>query len=194
VSSAIGGTTFDVTYYQNHATNFLDHEQLGESSVFLPVNIAEARLRGLELSATSRPDQPVRVRFVYALGYAQASGAIAGGLGDIEPSVSAGAYFLDHDQRHTAVLCVEYRPTSQSYAHVALHYGSGFLRQDGPDHLSSHVTADVGTGLRIRSRWSAAVEVENLMNQLYFVNLSSEFNGTHVARPRSATARVRVTF
>jgi outer membrane receptor for Fe3+-dicitrate len=48
--------------------------------------------------------------------------------------------------------------------------------------------------LRIRPRWLVAVEAENLMNVAYFVNLSSEFNGTHVARPRSVTARLRVTF
>ena len=37
-----GGASLDVTWYDNHATNFLDHEQLGNSSMFLPVNIARA--------------------------------------------------------------------------------------------------------------------------------------------------------
>ena len=194
LSASVAGLTLDATYYQNHAANYLDHQQLGDSAVFLPVNIAQARLRGLELTAASPSDKRLQVRLVYAHGYAQARGAVTGGLGNISDPAPGGYYFLDHDQRDTAVACVEYRPTNQSWMHVAVQYGSGFLRGDGPDHLPSHVTTDAGAGLRIRPRWLVAVEAENLMNVAYFVNLSSEFNGTHVARPRSVTARLRVTF
>jgi outer membrane receptor protein involved in Fe transport len=56
------------------------------------------------------------------------------------------------------------------------------------------VTADVGAGLAAGSRWSVALEVENLTNQQYLINLSSEFNGTHVALPRSVSLRLRFSF
>jgi outer membrane receptor protein involved in Fe transport len=90
--------------------------------------------------------------------------------------------FLDHEQLGT------------SWVHLAIKYGSGFLREDGPDHRPSHVTADVGAGLSVGSRWSVALEVENLTNHQYLINLSSEFNGTHVAGPRLIGARLRFSF
>jgi outer membrane receptor protein involved in Fe transport len=46
----------------------------------------------------------------------------------------------------------------------------------------------------LRSRWSAALEVENLTNRQYLINLSSEFNGPHVAGPRSVGVRLRLSF
>jgi hypothetical protein len=58
--------------------------------------------------------------------------------------------------------------------------------------LGAH--ADVGAGLSVGSRWSVALEVENLTNQQYLINLSSEFNGTHVAGPRLIGARLRFSF
>jgi hypothetical protein len=79
----------------------------------------------------------------------------------------------------------------RSWVHLAVRCGSGFLREDGPDHLPPHVTADLGAG---GARWTVALEVENLTNQQYLINLSSEFNGTHVALPRSVGLRLRFSF
>jgi len=188
------GTRIDVTYYETRARNFLDHEQLGASAVFFPVNVAEARLRGVEVSAAADLGKRVRTQLVYAYGFAEARGAVTGGLGDLEPRADAGYYFLDHDQRHTSTASLDWTMTARSWVHLAVRYGSGFLREDGPDHLPSHLTADVAVGLSGPSHWSAALEVENVTNQQYLINLSSEFNGTHVARPRSVGARLRFSF
>jgi outer membrane receptor protein involved in Fe transport len=190
----VAGGSVDVTWYDNHATNFLDHEQLGDSSVFLPVNIAQARLRGLEMSASSAPGRPLRVRLVYAHAYAQGLGSVTGGLGDIEPRAASGYYFLDHDERNSATGSVDWTITPSAWTHVSISYGSGFLRADGPEHLPSHVTGDVSAGFSFAGRWSAAVDVLNVTDRRYFVNLSSEFNGTHVARPRTVTMRLCARF
>lgn len=193
-SVATRGVLVDVTYYQNLARHFLDHEQLGNSSVFLPVNIARARLRGLEVSASSPRGKALRARLVYAHGYAEARGAVTGGLGDIEPRAGQRYFFLDHDQRHTAVASLEYAPSQRGWAHLSLLYGSGFLREQGPDHLPLHVTANASAGITLGHAWSAAVELENLTDRRYLVNLSSEFNGTHYARGRYVSGRVRFRF
>ncbi len=190
VAMPLGGATLDLTYYDNHATNFLDHEQLGDSSVFLPVNVAKARLRGLEVSASSAPGRRLRARLVYSHSYAQGLGGVTGGLGDLEARSQTGLYFLDHDQRHSAVASLDWTITSAAWAHLSVQYGSGFLRADGPDHLPSHVTADAAAGFTFARRWSAAVDVLNLTDRRYFVNQSSEFNGTHMARPRTVSMRV----
>ena len=189
-----GGGIVDLTYYDNHATNFLDHEQLGDSSVFLPVNIAQARLRGLEVSASSAPGRRLRARLVYSHSYAQGRGGVTGGLGDIEPRATLGYYFLDHDERNSAVASLDWTMSSSAWAHASIAYGSGFLRADGPEHLPSHVTGDLAAGFSFARRWSAAIDVLNVTDRRYFVNLSSEFNGTHIARPRTVSMRLCARF
>jgi hypothetical protein len=42
------------------------------------------------------------------------------------------------------------------------------------------VTADFSTGLVLSSHFQIAAEAENVMNQMYALNLNSEFNGTHM--------------
>ncbi len=194
VAMPVAGGAIDVTYYDNHATNFLDHEQLGNSAVFLPVNIAQARLRGLEVSASSAPGRRLRARLVYAHSYAQGLGGVTGGLGDLEARSQSGFYFLDHDERDSAVAGLDWTIAASAWAHVSVQYGSGFLRADGPEHLPSHVTADLSAGVAFARRWSAALDVLNVTDRRYVVNLSSEFNGTHVARPRTVGMRLCARF
>ena len=185
----------DVTYFENHATNFLDHEQLGDSALFFPVNIEHARLRGLELSVSSPPARPVRVRVVYSHGYAQARGAITGGLGDLDQPAEDGYFYLDHDQRDTASASLDVTPHGgRCWFHARIQYGSGFIEDEGPGHLPSHSTGDVSAGVTLTKHLEAALDVQNVTNNVYLINLSSEFNGTHWARPRYAAARLRVSF
>ena len=185
----------DVTYFENHATNFLDHEQLGDSALFFPVNIEHARLRGLELSVSSPPARPVRVRLVYSHGYAQARGAITGGLGDLEQPAADGYFSLDHDQRNTASASLDVTPHGgRCWFHARIQYGSGFIEDEGPGHLPPHTTGDVSAGVTLTKHLEAALDVQNVTNNVYLINLSSEFNGTHWARPRYVAGRLRVTF
>jgi outer membrane receptor protein involved in Fe transport len=192
---SLGGAVADVSYYHNRARNFLDHEQLGDSAVFLPVNVEEARLRGLEVSLSSTPGKPVRARFVYARGFAEARGAITGGLGDIEAATEDDWFFLDHDQRQTASASIDVSPHRVPvWGHVTVQYGSGFVREEGPAHLPSHVTTNCSAGWTLSHHVALAMEVENLTNREYLIALGSEFNGTHYARPRYVSGRLRLTF
>jgi len=185
----------DMTYFENHASNFLDHEQLGDSALFFPVNIEHARLRGLELSVSTPPERPLRARLVYSHGYAQARGAITGGLGDLHQPVEEGYFSLDHDQRNTASASLDFAPSGGRYwLHGRVQFGSGFIADEGPDHLPSHATGDVSGGVTLTRHLEAALDVQNVTNNVYLINLSSEFNGTHWARPRYAAVRLRVSF
>jgi hypothetical protein len=40
----------------------------------------------------------------------------------------------------------------------------------------------------------ARLEIENLTNNVYLINLGSEFNGSHVSPPRLATVRLAYRF
>ncbi len=190
------GFIADATYYLNQAHDYLDHEQVGESAVFLPVNIDRARLRGLELSLSSPSRHGLSGRVVYAYGHAEGRGGITGGLGDIEREETEDAwFFLDHDQRHTLSVSADLSPSGAPYwAHATVRFGSGFLLEEGPDHLPSYGTLDLSAGWAISRRLELAAEVQNLTDNVYLISLSSEFNGTHYARPRYISGRLRVTF
>ncbi len=190
------GAVADATYYQNRSDNFLDHEQLAESAIFLPVNIEHARLRGLEVTVHSPAGHLLAGRFVYSFSHAEGRGDITGGLADIDrEEVEDGYFLLDHDQRHVATASVDVTPPGAPYwAHATVRYESGFLLGEGPEHLPSHATVDVAAGWQFGRRVNLAVEVQNLFNREYLVSLESEFNGTHYARPRFVAGRVRVRF
>jgi hypothetical protein len=75
------GWWFDAAYYNTKARNFLDHEALGASSIFFPVTIGNARIRGVDVSLNS-PRIAKRLRFslIYARMRAEGWGGISGGL------------------------------------------------------------------------------------------------------------------
>lgn len=197
VTLATHGIIADVTYYYNHSHNFLDHEQLGDSAMFLPVNIAEARMRGIEVSISSPAGRTLRGRVTYAFGYAEGKGEITGGLGDIGPRADeSNSYFpLDHDQRHAGSVSLDIAPPRAPWwGHAAVRYESGFLMGAGPGHLPAHATLDVSVGWRLARQLQVAVEGQNVTNEAYVINLGSEFNGTHYGRPRYLSVRVIVDF
>jgi outer membrane cobalamin receptor len=190
------GAVADVTYYCNVAHNYLDHEQLGDSALFLPVNIEEARLRGLEVSVASSSTHVVHGRFAYAYGHAEGRGDITGGLGDISASDGPGGYYpLDHDQRHTASLTIEFaRQQEPWWVSGVVRYESGFPAGEGGGHLPGHTTVDVAGGWRLSTRLDVVLEGQNLTNARYAISLGSEFSGTHYGRPRCLLSRVAIKF
>src|SRR4029077_20024825 len=110
--------------------------------VFFPLTIAGANLRGWELSIRS---PQIRHRgeayLAYAYAHAEGQGAISGGLTDFSPP-AAGAFLLDHDQRHTLHAGFNWTGPRGIAAGGSLYYGSGFTdgSSDVPAHLQAHST------------------------------------------------------
>jgi outer membrane receptor protein involved in Fe transport len=70
-----------------------------------------------------------------------------------------------------------------------LHYGSGFLEGDGPDHLPSNTTIDLAAGIRW-NEWSFKLTAVNLFDKRYLLDQSNTFGGTHYNDAREVSIHV----
>jgi hypothetical protein len=200
------------THWFKRQNMFLDHVQLtqlngiGEMinpNIFLPVNLDRARAFGLETFVESPNYRGARAYVNYSFGYAQGFGGIAHGLNDgSEPE--DGYFALDHDQRHQMQVGLDYELERWGgFVNGNYIFGSGF--PDASDglfwkcvtascRLPKHSTFNVTVGKKLTASTDVRLEIENLTNKVYPINLGSEFNGSHVSMPRLVTVRFAYHF
>ena len=188
------GWTVDIANFRTAATNFFDHDVLGNSNIFFPLTIARARIHGWETTATS-PQIAGHAQFhlAYSHQYAQGFGGITGGLTDFSPPLDA-YYFLDHDQRDTLSTGVNLNLPRRIWTAFNVNYGSGFLNGDGPAHLPPHTTVDLSLGKSFGENWSARFTATNLGNNHYLLDNSNTFGGTHYVNPREFAFQLKYRF
>ncbi len=189
------GWTVEVRNFRTAARNYFDHDVLGSSSIFLPITIERARVRGWDTTLRSpRLLNRAQVRLVWAHQYVEAQGAVSGGLTDFQPPPAGAYYFLDFDQRDTANLGFDLTLPRQTWLNGNVGYGSGALDMNGPAHLPAHTTLDLAVGRTFHERWSAHVFATNVFNRRYLIDHSNEFAGTHFAHPRQVGIELRYRF
>ena len=190
------GWSFDVNNYHQRAHNYFDHNAIGNSNVFFPLTVDQARLYGWEFTMRS-PQLFHRgeVYVAYAYAHALGAGTVSGGLTDFS-TPDSGYFLLDHDQRHTFHtgfnLSLPYRVTAGGN----LYYGSGFT--DGslpyPGHLQDHTTFDLSLGKSFAERFTLSATALNLTNRRFLLDNSFTFGGTHYADPRQVYGQLRYRF
>jgi outer membrane receptor protein involved in Fe transport len=188
------GWVLDTNYSHNAARNFLDHDVLGNSNIFFPLTIARARIRAWETTLRSPEiERRARVYVTYSHQYAQGEGAVTGGLTDFEPPAE-GLFYLDHDQRDTLATGYNLRLPLSTWTSGNLNFGSGFLFEDGPQHLPAHTTFDLSVGKNFGERLSLAFTVVNIADNRFMLDTSNTFGGTHFNEPRQIYGEVRWHF
>jgi len=187
------GWLFDGSYFRTHVKNFFDHSAIGESNIFFPLTIDRVRIRGVELSIHSpRLLKHAAVHLTYSHQRIEGHGAVTGGLTDFSPGDEF--FFLDHDQRHTLNFGGDVLLPARSYVAASLHYGSGFVNGEGPDHLPGHATFDLSAGKTFSESWSVAVHAVNVADNRFLLDNSETFGGTHFFEPRQIYAELRYRF
>jgi len=207
------GWTLDMDNYQTHATNWLDHNNIGESNLFWPITWAQALIQGWETTLRS-PDlwHHGQLHLSYANQIAQATSPITGGLicpiidGMIDPScgldIPPGFSPVDHDQRNTLDIGFNGRLPWQSYASVNVYYGSGFTnglfgmpnaQYPGP-YLPAHTTFDLAVGKTFAEKYSVAITALNVANTRVQLDNSLTFGGFHWNDPREIYVEFRYRF
>ena len=75
------GWSFDVNNYHQRARNYFDHDAIGNSNIFFPLTVDQARLYGWEVAVRS-PQLFHRgeVYLAYAYAHAEGAGAVSGGI------------------------------------------------------------------------------------------------------------------
>ena len=201
------GWLLDADTFQTEAANFLDHSNIGESSIYVPVSIAGAFIQAWELTLRSptlwkRAD----LHLTYSNQIARQRGAITGGLicfpiSSPECDVAPGYTPLDHDQRNTLNLGGNVQLPFRVHAATNIYYGSGFTNGfPGPPspyaggYLPQHTTFDLRLSKQIGEKITIAANSTNVANRRVLLDNSLTFGGFHENDPRQIYGEVQYRF
>jgi hypothetical protein len=201
------GWLLDADTFKTRANNFLDHSNVGESSIFIPVTVQGALIQGWEVTLHSpRLWRYGQAHLAYSNQLAQQRGPITGGLICYPPdspncAVDEGYSALDHDQRNTLNVGMNGNLPYHAYASFNVYYGSGFSNgypnPPSPysgDYLPGHVSADVAVGKTFGENFSVSVDASNIANTRRLLDNSLTFGGFHYNDPRQIYGEVRYRF
>jgi hypothetical protein len=199
VTIPIRNWALDFDNFETRGVNFLDHNNIGESSIFLPVTIAESRIRGTEVTVRSpRMWHGAQLHLAYSNQIAQSQGAFTGGL-IVGLPPEPGWTALDHDQRNTLSVGANASLPWHTLAAGNVYYGSGFTngspnaQYPGP-YLPGHVQVDLTFSRGFRERYTVSLTALNVANSHLLIDNSLTFGGFHYNNPREFYAELRYRF
>jgi hypothetical protein len=202
------GWLLDADNFKTRANNFLDHSNIGESNIFLPVTIDGALIQGWELTLRS----PAlwrwgRAHLAYSNQLALQRGPITGGLVCVpisSPECESGFNYvpLDHDQRNTLNVGMNANLPGHAFGGFNVYYGSGFLNgdADNPDspykgeYLPYDVNLSLSLGKTFNQRTTVSVNVMNATGHRVLLDNSLTFGGFHYNAPTEVYGEVRYRF
>ena len=199
------GWLLDADTFQTRANNFLDHSNVGESSIYYPVTIDGALIQGWELTLRS----PLlwhggKAHLAYSNQIGQQRGAITGGLvcyPIASPACTSDFTYtpLDHDQRNTLNFGYSTPLPFHSFASTNLYYGSGFHNgspnpQYPNNYLPYNTSIDLAFGKTFRENTTFSLNALNLLNRRTLLDNSLTFGGFHYNDPRQLYAEMRYRF
>jgi len=191
------GWTIDADTFHTRASNFFDHDVIGESNLFFPLTIEGARISGWEMTLRSpRLAHRAQLHLAYSNQVAWAGGSITGGLTSFE-SLEWGP--LDHDQRNTLNVGADVTLPWRAYASTNVYYGSGFTNGAPGEpypgaYLPGHTSFDLTVGKQFTERLSASVSALNVANRRYLIDNSVTFGGFHWNNPLEVFVELRYRF
>jgi hypothetical protein len=204
------GWLLDADTFETLGRNFLDHNNIGESSIFIPITDQGSKINAWELTIRSpRLWHYGQAHLAYSNQLAQQVGAVTGGLICYDPSdpsfcpstVVPGYSALDHDQRNTLNAGFDGNLPRHIYGSFNVYYGSGFSNgyTSPPSpysgaYLPGHTTCDLAAGKSFGEQWSADVNVSNVSNTRVLLDNSLTFGGFHEDDPRQIYGEVRYRF
>ena len=195
--------------YYKQSTPGIDDNTVENTAIVTSVNIAHAKITGIETVQEIRPPGPFSAYLNVALNHAYGYGAITGGFFPAEPP--SGFFDLDHDQRLSVLGSTTYS-LKQGYLGLTGIYGSGLTNGVDP----ADCNCDYGTGLfdfnkgiKVKPSFilngSAGVSfpfgralvrpefyIDNIFDKRYLLK-GAFFSGASVGRPRMFQFRLNIT-
>jgi hypothetical protein len=204
------GWVLDIDNFKTRANNFLDHSNIGNSSLYYPVTVDGALIRAWEAGVRSPRDGRLarfgQFHLAFSNQIAEQRGNITGGLVCIpigDPACDAGFAYtpVDHDQRNTFNAGFATHLPGRITASTNLYYGSGFVN-GSPDsttpypnpYLPQHTTFDLALGRSFGENISASVTATNVANRRVLLDNSLTFGGFHFNDPRQLYAELKYRF
>ncbi len=201
------GWLLDADTFRTRVNNFLDHSNVGDSSIYYPVTVDGALVRAWELTLRSpRLWRFGQAHLAYSNQIAEQRGNITGGLICTpigSPACDSGFAYtpVDHDQRNTLNVGLNAALPLRVFASTNIYYGSGFTNGD-PDaatpypnaYLPHNTSVDLSFSKDFGERVTAEVSATNLANRRVLLDNSLTFGGFHFNDPRQIFGEVRYRF
>ena len=209
VSIPFRGWVLEEDSFQTRATNWLDHNNIGESNIFWPITWTAALIQGWETTLRSpRVWRRAQFHVAYSNQIAQATAPITGGVVcpvPVTPScpvaIPPGYSPVDHDQRNTLNMGVNGRLPWQVFASTNVYYGSGFTNglpdaQYPGNYLPQHTTFDISLGKSFgeKDKYRLSLTALNVANRRVLLDNSLTFGGFHYNDPRQIYVEFRWRF
>ena len=196
VTIPVKGWSIEADYFVTEATNFFDHNPLGESDIYLPITDLGALIEGRELTVRSPPFWEYgQVHLAYSNQTAECFGPITGGLVVAGTACGYPPIGLDHDQRNTLNLGYNADLPGQFFigSNVSVNSGlsNGFA---GPSHLPSYTVFDLTVGRNITRDLTVSITGLNVTNRHLLTDNSLTFGGVHWNDPFQIYAELRYKF
>jgi len=180
------GLRLKLAAFHKHAAPFTDDATLGSSAIKTPFNIETVNTNGLELALSYRaPSMPVSGYVNSSVIHAVGSGALTGGF--LPPGSDGPATDLDHDQRLSIAVGMNYQPTdwfinleaiygsglSNGYPGNVSVYGTGLFDFNTPAHTSPSTILNCGAGHTVHTSSEATIEpsvyITNLLDHSHLL-------------------------
>ncbi len=207
VQIPLRGWVVDADTFKTRVNDFLDHSNVGNSSIYYPVTVDGALVRAWELTVRSpRLGRLGQGHLAFSNQIAEQRGAITGGLvcAPVESEqcdVDPGYRPVDHDQRNTLNVGWNASLPWRMTASTNVMYGSGFTNGKPDDttpypndYLPGHTTVDVSVGRSFGERATASVTATNVGNRRVLLDNSLTFGGFHYNDPREVFGEFRYRF
>jgi hypothetical protein len=194
--------------YYKQSTPGIDDNTVPNSAIVTSVNIARAKITGIETVQEIRPPGPFSGYLNLALNHAYGIGPITGGF--FPTDAPSGFFDLDHDQRLSGVASGTYS-YRQAYASLTGTYGSGLTNGVDPaDCNCAYGTGlfDFNRGIKVKpsfilngsAGYSFAIGQALLRPEIYVDNVFDKkyllkgafFSGASVGRPRTIQFRLNI--
>lgn len=201
------GWLLDADTFKTRIRNFLDHSNLGNSSIYYPVTVDGALVRAWELTLRSpRLWRFGQAHLAYSNQIAEQRGKIIGGLvctpiGD--PACDKGFAYtpVDHDQRNTLNIGFNATLPFRVTASTNVSYGSG-LHNGSPDpatpypdnYLPYNTSVDLALGKTFGEKVTVSISATNVTNRRVLLDNSLTFGGFHYNDPRQVVGELRYRF
>ena len=196
VTIPVHGWSIELNHFVTQATNFFDHNPLGESNIFLPITDEGAHIKATELTVRSPAFWPYgQVHLAYSNQTADCFGSITGGL--VVPGTACGLppIALDHDQRNTLNVGYNADLPRRFFVGSNVSVNSGLANGfPGPSHLPSYVILDLTVGRNITQDLTLSITGLNVTNEHLLTDNSLTFGGVHWNNPFQIYAQLRWKF
>ena len=195
--------------YYKESSPGIDDATVPGSQIVTSVNIAKAKITGIETVQEIRPPGPFSAYLNVALNHAHGRGPITGGF--FPADEPQGFFDLDHDQRLSVLGSATYS-LKQAYASLTGTYGSGLTNGVDPaDCNCSYGTGlfDFNKGIKVnpsfivngstgfsfafgRALVRPEFYIDNIFDKKYLLK-GAFFSGASVGRPRMFQFRLSIT-